>query len=363
MDVAKLEEIIGTSTPTEGEHIRDWQRSKSASSPRQAIPQIHVSFEEQHALHAGLASLAVTDSASGIRRMPALGQLLESILCGEKIDRLRNFPKAPEKAMIVRGLPLDSHLPATPYDMAPGIEQLPVVAGGILAVLQTLQTHPVAYEGENDDTVFRHVSPKHQREAEKSSYGSRMDLCMHVDNPHLPLTCEPVSALSACPEYLCLTGLRCEPDVPTRIVAISEVLASLPAWVETALSQPQFAIHRPVSFGKPGHVLEHVPLLYKSANGELFCRYNKASVTATSAIAKLALQLFEAAANHPDVARPILLQPGDMLIFKNQQTLHAREGFTPRYDGRDRWLLRVFGVNDPARVLALNPQQPFIARA
>ncbi|MCH4879193.1 taurine catabolism dioxygenase TauD [Pseudomonas sp. TMW22090] len=361
--MTKMEKIIGTSKASGGEQIRDWQGSHSASSTRQAIPQVHISFQEQQALRAGLASLSVTDSLSGIRHMPALGQLLESALCSEKIDRLRNFPKAPEEAMIIRGLPLDSHLPATPYDRAPGIEQLPVVAGAILAVLQTLHTHPVAYEGENDDTVFRHVSPKPQCEDEKSSYGSRMDLCMHVDNPHLPLTCEPVSALSACPEYLCLTGLRCELDVPTRIVAISEVLAMLPAWVATALSQPQFAICRPVSFGKPGNVLEQVPLLYKSATGELFCRYNKASVTATGAIANLALQLFEAAANHPDVVRPVLLQPGDMLIFKNQQTLHAREGFTPRYDGRDRWLLRVFGVNDPARVLALNPQQPFIARA
>jgi hypothetical protein len=363
MDMTKMEKIIGASTTSLREQIRDWRPSHSASSTRQAIPQIHISFQEQQALRAGLASLAVTDSLSGIRHMPALGQLLESVLCSDKADRLRNFPKAPEVAMIVRGLPLDSHLPATPYDMAPGIEQLPVVAGAILAVLQTIQTHPVAYEGENDDTVFRHVSPKQQCEAEKSSYGSRMDLCMHVDNLHLPLTCEPVSASSACPEYLCLTGLRCELDVPTRIVAISEVLAMLPAWIETALSQPQFAIRRPVSFGKPGNVLEQVPLLYKSATGELFCRYNKASVTATGAIANLALQLFEAAANHPDVVRPVLLQPGDMLIFKNQQTLHAREGFTPRYDGRDRWLQRVFGVNDPARVLALNPQQPFIARA
>jgi hypothetical protein len=363
MDMTKMEKIIGASTTSLREQIRDWRPSHSASSTRQAIPQIHISFQEQQALRAGLASLAVTDSLSGIRHMPALGQLLESVLCSDKADRLRNFPKAPEVAMIVRGLPLDSHLPATPYDMAPGIEQLPVVAGAILAVLQTIQTHPVAYEGENDDTVFRHVSPKQQCEAEKSSYGSRMDLCMHVDNLHLPLTCEPVSASSACPEYLCLTGLRCELDVPTRIVAISEVLAMLPAWIETALSQPQFAIRRPVSFGKPGNVLEQVPLLYKSATGELFCRYNKASVTATGAIANLALQLFEAAANHPDVVRPVLLQAGDMLIFKNQQTLHAREGFTPRYDGRDRWLLRVFGVNDPARVLALNPQQPFIARA
>ena len=90
---------------------------------------------------------------------------------------------------------------------------------------------------------------------------------MHVDNPHLPLTCEPVSQLSACPEYLSLTGLRCELDVPTRIVAIDEVLAILPAYVEEELSRPNFTVRRPASFGKQGNVLENVPLLMERASG------------------------------------------------------------------------------------------------
>lgn len=360
--MSKLDEILGKSAAGIGE-VHEWPQKKSATSTRQEIPHIHLSFEEQRTLEAGLASLAVTDSASGIRHMPALGELLESALCAEKIQQLRNFPQAREVAMIVRGLPLDPQLPATPYDKEPGIENLSVLAGAILSVLQTLQTHPLAYEGESDDTVFRHVSPKHKRETEKSSYGSRMDLDMHVDNPHLPLTCEPVSQLSACPEYLTLTGLRCELGVPTRIVAIDDVLAMLPTDVEEELSQPHFTVRRPASFGKQGNVLENVPLLYRNAAGGLYCRYNQASVEATCANAQLALQLFAAAANHPDVVHHILLQPGDMLIFKNQQTLHARDGFTPRYDGRDRWMLRVFGVNDPARVVPLTPHQPFIVRA
>ena len=361
--MSKLDEVVGKSAARIGEEIHGWLGKKSATPTRQEIPQIHVSFEEQRTLQAGLASLAVTDSASGIRHMPALGQLLESVLYAEKIQQLRNFPQARAVAMIVRGLPLDPQLPATPYDLEPGIENLSVLAGAILSVLQTLQTRPLAYEGESDDTVFRHVSPKHKRETEKSSYGSRADLDMHVDNPHLPLTCEPVSQLSACPEYLTLTGLRCELDVPTRIIAIDEVLAMLPASVEEELSRPNFSIRRPASFGKQGNVLENVPLLYRNATGGLYCRYNKASVEATCANAQFALQLFSAAANHPDVVHHIMLQPGDMLIFKNQQTLHARDGFTPRYDGRDRWMLRVFGVNDPARVVPLDPNQPYIVRA
>ncbi|WP_232434428.1 TauD/TfdA family dioxygenase [Pseudomonas asplenii] len=329
----------------------------------QALPEIHLSFTEQRRLQAALAPLAIHDSASGIDRMPTLARLLENVLGAEKHQALRDFPQSDAVALIVRGLPIDLQLPATPYDDEPGIEELPVLAGAILSVLAALGTRPVAYAGESDDTVFRHVSPKQERESEASSFGSRLSLGMHVDNPHLPLTCETVDGLSACPEYLSLTGLRCELEVPTRIVAIRDVLDSLPDFVEQELQRPNFNVRRPESFGKQGNVLEHVPLLYKSASGGLHCRYNKAAVSATTANADFAMQLFAATANHPDVIRHILLQPGDMLIFKNQQTLHARDGFAPRYDGRDRWMIRVFGVDDPARVVPLDPTQPFIVRA
>ncbi|WP_245223056.1 TauD/TfdA family dioxygenase, partial [Pseudomonas gingeri] len=340
-----------------------WLAPKPPASALSALPEIHISFAEHQQLNEALAHRAITDSASGIAQMPALARLLETVLGAEKRQVLRDFPRSRDVALIVRGLPVDPGLPATPYDAEPGIEQVPVLAGAILSVLAMLETRPVGYEGESDTTVFRHVSPKQEHETTTSSFGSRLGLGMHVDNPHLPLTCEAVTGLSACPEYLSLTGLRCELDVPTRIVAIQDVLDSLPDFVEQELQQPNFAIRRPDSFGKQGNVLESVPLLYRTPSGGLHCRYNKASVTATTANADVALQLFEAAANHPDVTRHILLQPGDMLIFKNQQTLHARDGFAPRYDGRDRWMIRVFGVDDAARVVPLDPTQPFIVRA
>lgn len=105
--MSKLDEIVGKSAALIGEEIREWLGKKSATSTRQGIPQIHLSLDEQRTLHAGLASLAVTDSASGISRMPALGQLLESTLGAGKLQQLRDFPRSREVAMIVRGLPVD----------------------------------------------------------------------------------------------------------------------------------------------------------------------------------------------------------------------------------------------------------------
>lgn len=361
--MSKLDEIVGNAVSRANQANPDWLVRNKPAALLQALPEINLSFTEQRQLHEALTPFAVRDSASGIEQMPALARLLETVLSADKQQALRDFSTSEAVALVVRGLPIDLQLPATPYDAEPGIEQLPVLAGAILSVLATLGTRPVGYAGESDSTVFRHVSPKQERETEASSFGSRLSLGMHVDNPHLPLTCEPVNGLSACPEYLSLTGLRCELAVPTRIVAIRDVLDILPDFVEQELLRPNFNIRRPESFGSQGNVLENVPLLYKPPSGALHCRYNKAAVTATTANADFALQVFAATANHPDVIRHILLQPGDMLIFKNQQTLHARDGFTPRYDGRDRWMIRVFGVDDPARVVPLDPTQPFIVRA
>ncbi len=167
--MSKLDEVIGKAAACIDEVIHERLEKKSVTSTRREIPQIHLSLEEQRTLQAGLASLDVTDSASGIRHMPVLGRLLESVLGSEKIQQLRNFPQARDVAMIVRGLPLDPQLPATPYDLEPGIENLSILAGAILSVLHTLQTRPLAYEGESTDSVFRHVSPKRKRETEKSS--------------------------------------------------------------------------------------------------------------------------------------------------------------------------------------------------
>ena len=42
------------------------------------------------------------------------------------------------------------------------------------------------------------------------------------------------------------------------------------------------------------------------------------------------------------------LLPGDLLVIDNFRTSHARSVFTPRWDGHDRWLNRMFvRVPDP----------------
>ena len=41
-----------------------------------------------------------------------------------------------------------------------------------------------------------------------------------------------------------------------------------------------------------------------------------------------------------------VLEPGDLLLIDNRKAVHGRTGFSPRYDGCDRWLRRCFAVAD-----------------
>jgi L-asparagine oxygenase len=41
-----------------------------------------------------------------------------------------------------------------------------------------------------------------------------------------------------------------------------------------------------------------------------------------------------------------VLEPGDIMIVDNRKAVHGRTGFSPRYDGHDRWLRRCFAVSD-----------------
>lgn len=43
-------------------------------------------------------------------------------------------------------------------------------------------------------------------------------------------------------------------------------------------------------------------------------------------------------ARSDEVTEPVVLKPGDLLNVDNYRTTHTRTPFTPRWDGKDRWL-------------------------
>ena len=54
------------------------------------------------------------------------------------------------------------------------------------------------------------------------------------------------------------------------------------------------------------------------------------------------------------------LRRGDVVIMDNQRTLHRRGAFTPRWDGTDRYFIRMSAVHDCRTGLAADPGRPWI---
>jgi L-asparagine oxygenase len=60
------------------------------------------------------------------------------------------------------------------------------------------------------------------------------------------------------------------------------------------------------------------------------------------------------------VRRTIVLAPGDLAFVDNRLAVHGRTAFRARYDGRDRWLQRMFVQRDLRRSRAVRPGDGYV---
>jgi L-asparagine oxygenase len=314
----------------------------------QGIVEMRLSWTVSMAWHALLANTHVAEDCF-LRPSPYLGEQATEILPRPIVETLRQFADNPaQSALILRNCPIDRSLPPTPYSGNLSPAQSPIGCLANLAIYQLLGIAPVVYEGENDGNLFRHVVPTRSAASAKSSHGSRVRFGYHVDNPDLPLSAEPVTNLSACPEYLSLFGMRCDPSVSTTLVETQRLLSRLSPEVLDVLASPRFVICRPASFGVARET-NRLPLIVKAPQGQWLCRFDTENTRAMDTEGALALAALRAVLETRELDVNLLLLPGDFLIFKNQMVTHARDAFAPLDDGVDRWLMRLFGVTDLAR--------------
>jgi hypothetical protein len=322
------------------------------------IVELRLSWAISMAWQTLLANTLVAENCF-LKSMPYLGEQAKEILPPQVIEALNEFGSTPKQsALILRNCPIDRSLPPTPYTGRLSPAQSPISCLVNLALYQLMGVEPIVYEGENDGNLFRHVVPARSAACTKSSHGSRTRFGYHVDNPDLPLAPEPLVDLSACPEYLSLFGMRCDPRVKTTLVVTQQVLDRLSPQVIDILASPRFTIHRPASFGAAKETAG-LPLIVKGTQGQWLCRFDTENTQAGDAEGAFALDALRAELEKRDLDISLLLLPGDFLIFKNQQVMHARDGFVPFNDGVDRWLIRLFGISDRTRVLPAVTGRPF----
>lgn len=250
--------------------------------------------------------------------------------------------------IILKEIANNINVPPTPNELNVNFSDLVILSAINLGLCKLMGIYPITYQGENNGYLFRHVMPIKNLVEQKSSQGARYPLGMHVDNCYLPLIPEySRTEYSLCPSYMSLFGLRADKNIPTRIVPLDEVLKLLDEKTITQLMKPEFKVSKPASFSNQAEF--YLPLIVQDNNGIYYCRFDQDFVSPYTEEATEAFNHFILALNTCQTYQ-VVIGVGDCLFIKNQRVMHGRDGFKPKLDGTDRWMLRVFGVHDKTRV-------------
>lgn len=249
---------------------------------------------------------------------------------------------------VVSKIDIDSDLPPTPT-LTGFVEnkEIELSALNLVSYCLSLGIYPVVYEGENEGKLLRHVVPKQGLENQISSYGSNETFFPHVDNPDLRLREEDMfnDVPTYIPDTLTLLCLKQQEGVATSILLLSDVLKDLVEEEISLLEERKFIIKRPASFSGETEVRD-VPLLMKGKDGSYISRFDYHNIDTESPKHKVVLEKFKKSAIDQDKWISLYLRPGEIVTFDNQKTLHTRNGFKAKFDGNDRWLIRLFGTYD-----------------
>jgi L-asparagine oxygenase len=254
------------------------------------------------------------------------------------ITRLVDFRlrSSRDGVLLLRGLPVDDPLPLTPRRGAfdgswRELGRSSVAQLMIMSVLGDV----IAYADEKDGRLIQDICPVPGAEERQENTGSAL-LELHTEDGFHPSK----------PDFLSLLALRSDHARSAMTVAcgIRAVLPQLTPDVVETLRSPWFRIRHSSSFGGVAPSSSGpAPVLSGAWDDPDLC----VDFHATEPLVDVAAEALEQLRRRVLGALVgVVLEPGDMMIVDNRKAVHGRTGFSPRYDGQDRWLRRCFAVSD-----------------
>ncbi|WP_330297606.1 TauD/TfdA family dioxygenase [Streptomyces sp. NBC_00503] len=270
------------------------------------------------------------------------GRDLSATIPSRLAARIRQFrhDPGPDGSILIRNLPVrEAELPDTPQALG-SVEKTPGHSSSVIA-LTTLQLGEIiAYRNEKSGALVQNVVPVPGQEAEQNNAGSKR-LGMHVENTFHDNR----------PDFVALFCLRGDHDrvAELQMTSVRQALGLLSDADRKVLSEPRYVTPPPSSFPTQSASEPHALLI--GAADDPNVRADFISTEALDEEAARAKDALEEA--FAEVVRGIKLEPGDLAIVNNHLVLHGRSHFTPRYDGKDRWLHRTFVQLDHRRSRAV----------
>lgn len=233
-------------------------------------------------------------------------------------------------------------VPETPNNIAFDSPYLDSSSAQILEIAE-LYGHPISYIQEQHGRLIQNIFPVKGTEDKQISTSSMVNLDLHTETAFHPYK----------PDYVLLFCLRGDPSAATTYANVNDIVDQLDNETIEILQQPVFKTSLDLSFRMNGEsdAEIHMPILTKNQLNliEIQARsypilywtmvYDKALMVGTNNDASNSLITFQKAVENS--IREITLKTGDLLVISNNNTVHGRRHFTPKYDGTDRWVRRV----------------------
>ncbi|WP_137939982.1 TauD/TfdA family dioxygenase [Chitinivorax sp. B] len=227
--------------------------------------------------------------------------------------------------LLIKGLPLPHQVPPTPAARGQTWNQATLHARKAMCVVLSALGHIYNFTGKKHpdyiDDVFPIFSDRHEQLGTNQCF-----LEWHVEDGFHPAKADLVS-------LYCLRG---DSNAKTYLCHARDL--DLDPHHRQQLEQPNFLIQVDPTFvdGSQAEAVQRCTVLSPGQDPEII--YDPAYMTATSDAAEAALQHLRDRIEQRYQA--ITLEPGDLLVFDNRRSVHARSAYSPRFDGSDRWLLR-----------------------
>ena len=201
----------------------------------------------------------------------------------------------------------------------------------LLVIIAKTMGKPFGWIGQQDGRLVTDLVPNPKQAKTQTGASSSVDLTLHTEDAFTPRRAT----------HFMLFGLRNHESVGTTIAPISEAIKLLSQEDINLLQEPETTIVPDDSYSKSS-VTTSLPLqtLWQSDDGWKL-RYDPAYTKITDARPEWVAAYNNLTKALKTVTSTVPIKPGQIAIINNDECVHGRVAFTPRYDGTDRWMLRI----------------------
>jgi L-asparagine oxygenase len=212
-----------------------------------------------------------------------------------------------------------------------------------LARIQAILIHSmgemIAYEAEGYGRLFQDVVPIQCMENTQASVGSGVELEIHTEQGFSKLR----------PDLLSLACLRGDPGAFTHILPVKSIIDNLTPRECELLREPLWKIGVDLSFKlhglqfADGDIRGPIPILCGPFEDQVLVFDQDLMIGITEEAEDLLKKIVEIYYKNKIAHN---LKPGEIIFIDNTRAVHGRSPFYPKYDGRDRFLVRCFATFD-----------------